>query len=662
VTARCDKQVIRAAFVCLAFCLASAGAAQVPGSGPATTRAAVATQPVSVVASQPAERPVPSPGSQDLRVGWLDPGRVVSLALVAGGLGLLAAYWRRSWGTPTAARAQEAARLACLAGALLVLYGLLFNGQWVPGGGDEAYYLSIGRSITQTGEFVSNGLPVVTVPYGWPYLIAAAMKISLSFSFLNLLPLTLVLGALLLWYRVLRRIMDARIAFTATLLSALLFHWQRGAVHFYSEPLYFFLMAAGVLLSLQIAEGRRWRLRMTGLVLLCVGLVLSRFAGLLTLPLLAAALLCGPARPALRQWIALGLVAVALGGSFLGMRAMLGRNAKKNLAKMEQVIKRQGKKTSLAANRVRALKQTAESEMAVQGRIMGRAVQAGRWEYLRRVGQSGVWMSRLLWPPAEMGKHNEKILWISNATGWLLIAVIAVCLRDAWRQRQWLWLGMAGYCLSFIVVWPEPNGRYIAGAAPMLLPALWMGAQRLRGGLAGTPWRKPVTGTMLVLFGSILACNVPIYAMEVWVNQSPDFHSKVLAGEHAEMAGLCRYLDAQGLQDDQLAVPSDEASLQIVRVVNLLTGRTVLTWPGSGAPMPALLKWAREKRIRYYACPSSDAPRRLWHVQLAPATQCNAMHPPGYVALYEFRDGRFVRIWVQDRWAVNRLPSMEDAP
>lgn len=148
---------------------------------------------------------------------------------------------------------------------------------------------------------------------------------------------------------------------------------------------------------------------------------MSRFAGLLTLPLLAAVVLSGPGRPTRRQWIALGMMAATLGGSFLGVRALLARNANHDLAKMEQVIKRQAKKSKLAANRVRTLKQTAENDMAAEGRIVDRAVRAGRWEYLHRLGYSGVWVSRLLWPPAELGKSSNAILEASNAAGWLLI-------------------------------------------------------------------------------------------------------------------------------------------------------------------------------------------------------------------------------------------------
>ena len=616
-----------------------------------------------MVASQPAEVAPLSEGSQDVRVGLLDPGRLVSLTIVAVGVVLIARYWRRSWGVASAdAAVQERCRLFSLMGTLLVLYGLLFNGQWVPGSGDEAYYLSIARMVALTGEFTSNGLPVVSVPYGWPYLIAGAMKVSTSFVFLNLVPLALVLGALVLWYAILRRVTEARPAFATVIVSAILFHWQRGAVHFYSEPLYFVLVAAALLLSLQIAEGRPWGWRVAGLVVLCVGLVLSRFAGLLTLPLLAAVVLSGPGRPTRRQWIALGMMAATLGGSFLGVRALLARNANHDLAKMEQVIKRQAKKSKLAANRVRTLKQTAENDMAAEGRIVDRAVRAGRWEYLHRLGYSGVWVSRLLWPPAELGKSSNAILEASNAAGWLLIGLLGLCVAGAARRWRLLWLGTLAYCLAFVVVWPEPNGRYIASAAPLLLLGLWLGAKKLISLLEGTGWRKPVAIASVGLIGSILACNVPIYAMEVWINQSPQFDSKVLAGEHAELAGLCRYLNAQSLQDDQLAVPPDEVSLQIIRVVNLLTGRTVFVWPGDGRPSSALLKWAQDKHVKYFACPSSNAPHRLWHVQLAPATQNDPANPPGYVAFYELRDGRFVRIQPQDRWVVDHMFRMEDAP
>ena len=630
----------------------------------AATRRVAASVPVRPVVARPTTLPTEQEMRQALegvRVGWTDPGRLVSLALVIAGLVLATRTWGRSWGISPDAAGQERSRVACLTGVLLVLYGLLFNGQWVPGGGDEAYYLSIGRTISQTGEFTANGMPVVTVPYGWPYMIAAALKVSASFAFLNLVPMGLVLVALVFWYAILRRVTDARIALAAVIVSAILFHWQRGVVHFYSEPLYFALVAVSGVLALQIAEGRAWGVRLAALLALCVALVLSRFAGVLTFPFLAAALLSGPGRPGRRQWIALALVGATLGGSFLGVRAMLTRNAARDLARMEQVIKAQGKKPAVAVNRVRILKQTAETEMAAEDRIVGRAVKAGRWEYLRRVGQAGVWMSRLFWPPAEMGKSNEKILLASNVAGWMLIAVLLVHVVEASRRRQWLWLGTIGIFLGFVVVWPEPNGRYVAGAAPMLLLGMWLGARKLGTLLENPVWRKTVTVASVGLVGSILACNLPIYAMEVWVNQSPEFQTRVLAGEHAELAGLCRYLNAHALQDNELAVAVDEAYPQTLRVANFLTDRTVLTWPGGGPPTQPLLDWMRQKHVRYYICRPANAPRRLWHVQLAPATQRTSEDPPSYMQLYDLRDGRAVRVCPPDKWAVDRVFGMEDA-
>lgn len=655
--ARTMRALAVAIALCAALTVGTARAEPHDASGPNTQ---VVTDRAGVAGSQPAEVPIPPSATRNMKASPLIAGRVISLTIVVAGVVLLAGSWRRGWDPEAAPDRQERSRMFSLVGVLLILYGLLQNGQYVPGGGDEAYYLSIGRAVAQTGEFIANGLPVVSAPYGWPYLIAAALKVSASFAFLNLLPLGLSVCSLALWYLVLRRVVDARTAFGAVIATAVLFHWQRCAFHFQSEPLYFALMAAAVLLSQQIGEGRRyWGARLAALVMMAAGLVLVRFAGVFTLPLLAAALLTSPGKPQMRQWISVAVIAVVLAVSIVGVRMMLKRGAHREVASMLMTLKqRDGEQAVADAQVAMSIRQTAERDIAAEGAVVNRAVGAGVSEYLRRLGSSGAWVSRLFWPPAEMGKGSGGIFVASNVAGWLLIALLLVCAADAVRRRAWLWVGGVLYCGVFVLVWPEPNGRYIAGGAPLLLLGAWQGAQGLAGRLAGTAWRKPAMVGSMALIASILLCNLPIYAMEVWVNQSADFNDKVLAGEHAELTSLCRYLNAHSLGNDELAVSPDKGYKQILRVAGLLTGRVVLASPVAGPPGAALLNWAQRNHVRYYVCRSENAPRRLWHVQL-PSPRQDRDDPPCYVELYELRDGEAIRIHPRDKWVVDRVFGME---
>ena len=668
----------------------------------------------SLAWAQPTGPAADGPASS-LWASWLGPGRLVSVAVVLTGAALAGAFWRRSWGLVGDPKLQERCRVWCLTGVLLVLYGLLLNGQWVPGAGDDAYYLAAARTLINTGEFAANGVPIVIAPYGWPWLIAGALKITRSFALLNLLPLALSVCALVLWYPVLRRLVDPRMAFASVVVAAILFHWHRYALHFYSEALYFALLAAAVLLSQQIAEGRAWRVRLAALLAISAGLVLARFAGALSVPLLVAGLLGGRDRPAARQWVAAGLVCATLAVSFFAVRGMLARGARRYLEQTQRVATRKSGQTVQAettnpltrANAVATRKSgqavqaadqmagghsgaTSQTALAVRRRdgvpalgaaengatmqtartllrdvdasesVYKRAVRAGPQEYLRRLAYSGVWASRLFWPPTELGKQSRLVLIASNIGGWLLILLLIACVVDATRHCSWLWLGMLAFCGAFVAVWPEPNGRYIAGAAPLLLLAAWLGVRALGRWLEGTTWCKPAVAAAAALVVSIPLCNIPIYAMEVSVNQSPDFTERVLAGEYAELAGMCRYLQARGLRDNELVVASDKGYGFAVCLANLLTDRTVLVWPNAGPPSEKMLKWARQEGAKYYICGSTNAPRRLWHVQLAPASR--PTEPSFYRELYEIADGRAVRVYPQERWTMDCMVGMEGSP
>src|SRR5262245_34928361 len=80
-------------------------------------------------------------------------------------------------------------------GILLTMYLLLANPYWVPGG-DSEVYTAIARNLAAGKGYTFNGLPVSMVPPGWPWFLAAAMKISPTFLFLKLLTMSCMLGAL----------------------------------------------------------------------------------------------------------------------------------------------------------------------------------------------------------------------------------------------------------------------------------------------------------------------------------------------------------------------------------------------------------------------------------------------------------------------------------
>src|SRR3954470_503357 len=97
-------------------------------------------------------------------------------------------------------------------------YLLLHNGKWVSGP-DTAFYISVARNVASGKGFVFNGAVVGRIPPLWPAVLAAGMKISTSFGFLNWLPMICLLGAMGVWYWVLRRFSNSRGALVGMVLS-----------------------------------------------------------------------------------------------------------------------------------------------------------------------------------------------------------------------------------------------------------------------------------------------------------------------------------------------------------------------------------------------------------------------------------------------------------
>jgi hypothetical protein len=58
--------------------------------------------------------------------------------------------------------------------ALLIMFGLLQNPYWVPGG-DSELYVSIARNLLLGNGYMFNGVGTQIAPRGWPIMMAALM-------------------------------------------------------------------------------------------------------------------------------------------------------------------------------------------------------------------------------------------------------------------------------------------------------------------------------------------------------------------------------------------------------------------------------------------------------------------------------------------------------
>src|SRR5438105_12045866 len=83
-----------------------------------------------------------------------------------------------SLGTSPGAMAlpRSAGRIGALVSAVVaLLYLLLYNPLWVPGG-DSELYLAVARNLALHRGYLFNGQFVSISPPGWPFLLAGAMR------------------------------------------------------------------------------------------------------------------------------------------------------------------------------------------------------------------------------------------------------------------------------------------------------------------------------------------------------------------------------------------------------------------------------------------------------------------------------------------------------
>ena len=545
--------------------------------------------------------------------------------------------------SPSSATTVSAARdwMCCLGllAFLAVFYGLLQNGFWYPGN-DSELYVSLARSIAAGDGYKFNGLPVAKVPPGWPLVLAAAIKLSPSFAFLNTLTLSFLLVTAGLWYWILRRFTTPRRVLLVMLIAGTLFPWYRLTFLLHSDALFCILFAGSLLLACQIAEGRSAPWRILLLAAMCGALVTVRWAGVIIWIVIAAALLRRQIRPTWsRQWVAVALTAAATVGAFIGTRAGLSALASRELASPQM-------QDMLAETADAALK--IETTLAKPYAI---SPSGGVLPYLYRISDSGSWLTWLLWQPAELGASYRPLGHLVNAFGWVLILLVAVYVVDTVRQRQWLWLGVLLYCGALCSRWSHPNTRYLVPVLPLLLTGMYWGAEHVWRSLRSVGVRRAVRVAVGALIVSIVVCNFGIFATDLWVAWQDDFYASYRAGQCDNLIAAACYLDRHAAADDAIAVNSEYVNLNRLRknsfgfrAASMLTHRKIRLVPQDvcrNRPDGALIAWAnnREKAIRFYLCRVPVEPWRLGHFRVPRLQEWvtgQAAGPPSpYFELYE---------------------------
>jgi len=525
-------------------------------------------------------------------------------------------------------------RAFCLAlgFVLVLLYAICQNGQWVPGGGDGAYYLAIARNIATGQGYHWNGMPVVMVPPGWPAVLAGLMRVSGSFAFLGVALVAFCVGAACAWYYVLRRLTTPLRAIITVAVAATLFEWHRFTFTFYSESLFFLLCALAVLLAMQVNEGRPGAWRIAALVLLSGGMVAVRWSGLLMVALVAAVLVGGRLRPVLsRKRLAIVLVVAVSAGTFVVTRWALQSCASR----------------SIAAEHDEGTRARMTTALSVGARQVDLALGAGRVGYVGRLVNAGHLLTTLFWPPTIVGNSGRVQSALLDALGWALFLLIAAHLRRAARRGEWIWLGLLVLCAALVVIRNRPVARYLAPVGPLVLLGIWEAISPSRDAHGRTSGRwAPRRLAATVLLGSIGLCNLAIFAVNAYVARSPDFVQICLAGEYRDALSIAEFLRPEPSRDAKVAAFAKyrdpirtRRSTWIQRVLVLLADREILDAKVARrrgkTSKDDIRRWASERQVSYIVMRPSKIGSRLWHLRLPLSIGEPAEKDAPWYVLYE---------------------------
>jgi len=517
--------------------------------------------------------------------------------------------------SPADVRRRDRRYFAALLLIVLALYLLLYNGFWSPGA-DTAFYIGLGRSLAlhdfslKSGCFFNENFQARCPPF-WPLLLAAGMKISPAFWFLNLLPLGCMLLSIGMWYWCVRRLVPPGKAFWTVLTSATLFWWYSSSNQLRTEALYLVFFTWAMLLSWQIAEGRSQWWRIALLLLACFAMVSTRWAALTCWMILAAVLVSGRWPLPRRQWVALALSGVVMLGSFVGWRWLLIQKLPPPAVVKEKSAKILGMDTPDSSDEA----PSAQELIPVKRKVK---------DYVNQVVNAGTWLTGIFWMPTQVTIGSKTPDRVNSLLGYLLVAGYVGAVVRMWRTRQWILLGLGIYCLSVVIRWRGSNPRYFMPVAPLLLLGIWVGFEEIasrRGRIATVfRWCAPV------FLGSVLICNLAMLAVDAYVSRSESFYRLYYAGEAEDLVAAARYLDGVGVKDREVAVSAQYINMGRLRGngfaergLVLLTDRSTDVVPPKvckDEPNPELIEWALRKGVRYYVYRPPVSPWRAWHFRI----------------------------------------------
>ncbi|MGE5611766.1 MAG: ArnT family glycosyltransferase [Bacillota bacterium] len=573
-------------------------------------------------------------------------------------------------GQPFHARPGEWKICLALVLFLSLFYLLIENGRWHPGA-DTAFYVSLARSLVHHEGFRFNGIPQGKAPPLWPLFLAGAMKLSTSFWFLNLIPASCLVSASAFWYWVTRRFVTPAKAFSIVLLSSTLFFWYTSAVQLRTEALFCFLFSAAMLLAFQVSEGLAQWWRIASVVALCSIAVGVRWVGLVCWLPVAFAMLSGQLTPTLnRRWIGAALVALFTISSFCACRQVLRWLPTKQL-----------RVSHISAEDIAAAADESDSDGALSEDMDASLTPAmqkvvtnpGVVKIAQRFGDSGKWISSLLWMPMYLGVTAAAVGYLSNAVGWVLIALFLLCLYDHLRNRQWVLLGVLLFCSALVFRWRYPNPRYLVPLAPLIILGSWLGMHILIERCQTLAYRRFWKIASALFVTSLVLCNGALWAVDVYIARSNDFYGNYMAGENDQLIAAAKFLNDANIKHGQVAVSFYYINLnrtrkngQGLRSMHLLTNRLIRSVPKRYftedlSISTEMREWAATRNVRYYLFRPPVSPWRAHHFHIGwwqkyKTKQANIPTNPSWV-LYDLKHNKTTELPPITNWPTH-VPGM----
>lgn len=530
-------------------------------------------------------------------------------------------------GTTTRAHSSAAADWKIFTATLtivLLLFLVLQNRYWVPGG-DSEVYLAIAQNIATGNGYMFNGQAARIAPPGWPLLMAGVIKfISPTFLALKLTAMSAMIAALGIYYWILRRYVDPLPAAGAILLTAIISHVYPLTFWLHSDAIFALITAAIVHVSLQINESspgpaRSWRI--AWLLVLCVAGAFVRWAGIINILLIGAALMQRPGTLRERRaWFALALAVVVTFGSFYTIRWGMKRFAPARVA-FEETAQMDLAAVATDLQVVEGMEGTREQEMPG-------IITSGQTTYARRFLGFGTWFSYLLWQPFRLAVGIEPIFYVATLVGWI-VAIIIICgLVPELRQMRFLLPAAFVYVAALCLNWPHANARYLVPIAPLIIVMIFRGLSVL-GAAASQAWQKRTVAVIGVVgIASVILCNAALYAIDVWVMRSSNFYDRYEAGMYKPLLAAAELLNAQHVGNWQACVNPEYRNLNKrkmsptgLRILTMLTGKAVQQMPKRYTLPQYKLPNDREfrrnflatNRVRYYLEQPPVSPWRVQH-------------------------------------------------